>query len=256
MRLFIEDLKNRSYLSFIIGLVFLLSAFFCGSFVFFENSHKIPDSISFRVAVSAVSWALTICSLGWMNEYLYKKQTRYFFAVSYSVILVMLWVLSIISVIRGIAPSQQAELPYDRFADLLYTIGESCFMLLMAVNTKLMFTQNKMPVSQHYTWGVRLGYLIFFIPVLMNTVFHLMSSFMFYEQSSKLSFIMNVWERPAGGLRIAYIMGMSALQVIPLSACYVFKKKKEVQVFAVTYFICMILLFIMTLLRQPLLPVQ
>ena len=65
---------------------------------------------------------------------------------------------------------------------------------------------------------------------------------------------MQQWQDPVGGLRISYIMGICALQILPLTANYIFKKKKEVQVFALSYFICMVLFFVMTLLRQPLIP--
>lgn len=116
------------------------------------------------------------------------------------------------------------------------------------------FYSEKMPVSQQYTWGVRLGYLIFLWPLCMELAAQLFMYHNFGISFSRFTFLMDQWNSPVGGLRIAYLMGIFALQILPLTSNYVFKKKREVQLFSLCYFLCMFLLVVMTLLRQPFMP--
>jgi hypothetical protein len=157
-------------------------------------------------------------------------------------------------VIRGVQPNPIAEMPLERLNFKIYLFADAVFILLFSVNTWLLFSQQKMPVSQQYSWGVRLGYLIFLLLLITDWAAHLSLFQSEIKPASRVAYFLSQWGSPVGGLRIAYFMGIFALQILPLTANYVFKKKREVQIFALSYVIGMILLVIMTMLRQPLIP--
>ena len=145
--------------------------------------------------------------------------------------------------------------PFDQFAYLLLIILEALFLLLVFIFCVRVFKQHKMPISQHYTWGVRMGLLIFCFTIAVDFLVHY---FIFngigYQQSDDYLRIINQWDHPVGGLRLFYLMGIFSLQSIPMVSFYIFSKKKEVIIFSICYFVCMLLMFVMTLMKLPLQP--
>lgn len=124
MRSFVEELKGRSYPLFILGLLFFLCAFFCGSFIFLEKN-RLGESLPFRTALSALYTAIMLWSIGWMNEYLYHKQARKFFGTVYLFIHLLFLFIIVTTVLRGVQPNPHAELPLDRLNFQLYMIAEA-----------------------------------------------------------------------------------------------------------------------------------
>jgi hypothetical protein len=145
--------------------------------------------------------------------------------------------------------------PFDQFAFLLMLVLESIFLLTMLFLTFRFFKQHKMPISQHYTWGIRMGLLIYCFAVTINILVHLsIFNGVGIQQTEEYLRVINQWDHPVGGLKLFYVMGIFSLQAFPLSSYYLFSKKREVIIFALVYFICMLVMFIMTLLKLPLQP--
>jgi len=105
-----------------------------------------------------------------------------------------------------------------------------------------------MPISQHYTWGLRMGLLNFVVYTVAGLImFAKLSNSNGGIDSDSGKILLN-WGSKHGDLKIVQFMGVHSLQIIPLLSYYLFTKKTQVINFSVLYFLAILSFLILALL--------
>ncbi|MCX6294105.1 MAG: hypothetical protein NT127_07410 [Sphingobacteriales bacterium] len=145
--------------------------------------------------------------------------------------------------LRGVSSFFKQNTPFDDLIFNLQIVNYFVFFILMVVITYLLYFQKKNTESQHFTWGIRLGLVIFLIGLSIG--FYMMLVYGNFE-SIKDSFILN---KKHGNLIIPFFLGIHGLQIIPLLSYYIFQNKRQVVNFAWLYFIMMVVFLFMAFIN-------
>ncbi len=252
MKTFIKDLNRRNKVLFWVGnFLFLIVLFsFFGSFL----SDKIvlgTNTFSKPFKYSLSSWA-TCWSLCWILYYLESSKIKK--SASWIIGSVVLFenLIIFIQSLRGEPSHYNMSTPLNSLLSVLIIFFMLIFSLTLIRVCILFFNQQKFPISQHYTWGVRFGVLIFVVSSILigGLMFGLMSHTVGgYDGDVGLPIIN--WSTRFGDLRVAHFFGVHALQVIPLLSYYVFKKKNSVVFFSYLYMALIMIFIIMALSQMP-----
>jgi len=255
METFLLELRRRNALLFWFGIYNFIIAFICLGLLAFDHTliageYAYAKPFKYALSTGLISW-----NLGWIMFHLSSK--KIISIISWVNVVSMFVVVFIISFqsFRGIPSYYNISTPLNA---MLYSILGSfdvVFLLLMIFVTISFFRQKKMPISQHYTWGIRMGLLLFvlfsFVGIMMMSVrSHTIGGL----DGEKGLYFLN-WSLKHGDLRIIQFMGINALPIMSLSSYYAFKKKNQVLLFSFTYFLLGLTLFILTIMGIPLIPI-
>jgi len=144
---------------------------------------------------------------------------------------------------RGTSSFNINNSPFDNLVSSIQTLSQNVFIILMLVTTYLFYFQKKNSNSQHFTWGIRMGMIVFLIGLLIGV--YIMKVFGNIESGFGSSLL----SKKHGNLKIPFFLGVHGLQIIPLLSYYIFQNKKQVLNFTLLYFIMMVVFFFMAVIN-------
>lgn len=252
MRLFLPELYKRNTLLFWMGWVHFVMFFFCLGLLSFNHSLIAGENAWAKPARYFLSSGISIWTFGWFIYHINSKtQIK---VISWLIAMSLLFETTTIFIqsYRGVPSHFNNSDPFNSMMNGLMIIFMLVFLITVIYITILFFNQKKMPISQHYTWGLRMGLLIF-------TIFSVTGIIMFAKMTHSIGgndansgMILFNWSLKYGDLRIAHFMGVHSLQIIPILSYYLFSKKIQVINFSILYFLVTFCFLILALVGIPL----
>jgi uncharacterized membrane protein len=144
--------------------------------------------------------------------------------------------------------------PFDAMLHYVLSGMAVLFLFSVLMLTYTFYNQKKIKLSQHYTWGIRMGLSIFSFSLFVGMLMILLKSHTIggTDGSKGLHFLN--WSRKHGDLRVPHLLGLISLQIIPIMSYYWFKTKVQVIAFSILYFAVFIVFLITALMGLPLIP--
>lgn len=176
-------------------------------------------------------------------------------------ILMVLEILCIASqAARGVTSHFNASTAYD--ITIFAIMGFAIFMNVLLDLTLLgLFFQRGLSLAPGYLWAIRLGIVIFIIGGLEGNVMIGQSAHTVGAPDGGAGLPFLDWSTVAGDLRIAHLMGIHALQIIPLYGAFISSRLTHspasmqvalVVTFALVYTALAFRMFVMAMQGQPL----
>ena len=256
MRFFIKEIYRRNELLFWYGCFNILIAFFCLGLMVFDYTQILGANawekpFKYYVSVGILAW-----SMDFLIYHINSKRIR--IVCSYFIVVSTLIENGIIfyQSSKGVPSHYNISSPFNSMLYSLMVISSITFLLTMIFITIVFFSQRKMPVSQHYCWGIRMGFLVFVIFSIIGVIMMINSSHTIGGPDGGAGLRFLNWSTKYGDLRIAHFMGVHALQIIPFVSYYMFEKKRQVINFSITYSIVTIALLILAFMGIPLIAIK
>jgi hypothetical protein len=242
-----EQLKRNSIL-FWYGLINFVLLFFCmGLYIFDDtlvmgkNAWQYPMKYYFSIGIF-------IWSMGWylyfLNNSLQRKILSWAFLLTTSIQTSIVLLQSS----RGVSSFYNQNTPFDKLVFGFQTANNVVFILIMVVTTYLFYFQKKNSKSQHFTWGIRMGMMIFLIGLLIGVYLMKLNSHAIGTNEKLLNQAI-LDKSKHGNFKIPFFLGIHGLQIIPLLSYYFFQNKKQVVNFTFLYFIMMVVFFFMAIIN-------
>ena len=249
---FIDILKSRNEMLFIFGFLNFAIAvclFFASEFIDipYLGTHALYKPVKFGLSIGIYSW-----TMAWLIFYLGPSFHHKLFSMGITFLLGFEIIYISIQALRGQASHYNMTSSVYSALYVSMAVAAALVTFWTAYVGIRFFNQEFPSLSSAYLWGIRLGILIFVI-----------FSFEGFLMGSRLSHTVGApdgssgywflnWSRKFGDLRISHFLGMHALQVIPLSAFYVFKSSTAVIAFGIAYFFLTSLTLYLSLLGRSL----
>ena len=243
MNEFLVNLRKRNGVLYWFGCLNILLSILCIFLSILDDRSILNENAWKRPLNYYIYSCITLWSLGWLIDIINSK--KYIRLVS--------WVLAISILIESTLVFIQAYKGEKAFLDVTSPSNlliQKCMMLLdftfcmsIFLIVVMLFVQKKMPVSQHYTWGVRKGVLVFFFFTALGFYLNFWSGSS-AQMNKQLSILSEIhWNQRSNNSRWSLMMGLTSLQFIPLISNYALKKKNQVVIFSIIYFLLALLLF-------------
>ena len=242
-----EQMKRNSIL-FWYGIFNFLLLVFCVGFSLFDdtqvsgrNAWLLPMKYYFSVGIF-------ILSMGVYLFYLNNVFQRNVLIIGYLLTTFIQTSIVLLQSVRGVSSFYYPQSPFDKLVFGFQTVSHIFFILLIVVTTFLFYFQKKNSKSQHFTWGIRMGMIIFLIGILIG-VFMLIQNY--YASGISNVFLENVVlsKQKHGNVKIPFFLGIHGLQIIPLLSYYFFQNKRQVVNFTLLYFIMMVVFLFMAVIN-------
>jgi hypothetical protein len=251
MRDFIFTLHKRNALVFWTGMIALVSAFASLGLMTFDRSATSDHSGGWsEVFFYSLYTCIITASLGWLLPMLNVKKQRFYYSLIIAAIVLFAIVLQwIIGLDSGIGINNSSLTPRNALLILGLRWAFICFFLLMVILSTHFFVQRKVPYSQHYSWGIRMGTSIFtYSLILLGAIIWLMknSRLTAFGYGSATNSVLNI---DGINFAIPFYIGVHALQIIPLVSYYLFEKKRQASLFSITYVIVFLVFLIVSMLK-------
>ncbi|MGH2563024.1 MAG: hypothetical protein ACRDE5_00830, partial [Ginsengibacter sp.] len=211
--------------------------FGCLIISFFDNTiilgiNAMIKPMKFCLSIGIVSW-----TMGWLTYYLTAQKK----VMVYSWALVVTLLIEIIIIFFQAARGQRSHFNYSTpFNGILYGImglSITVFVLWTLYICILFFLQKEFDIPKTYLLAIRLGLVLFVLFTLEGYVIvgnsgHTVGA---PDGSAGLPFVN--WSKEYGDLRVAHFLGMHALQIVPLTGYFLARKKMQVILFVIIYFL-------------------
>jgi hypothetical protein len=251
MRLFLPELYKRNNILFWMGWIHFVMFFFCMGLLSFNHTIISGESAWAKPTRYYLSSGISIWTFGWFIYHINSKTKIKVLSWLIAITLFFETAIIFIQSYRGVPSHFNTSDPFNAMMNLVLLSLMLIFIITIIYITFIFFNQKKMPISQHYTWGLRMGLVNF-------VVFSVTGLIMFAKMTHCIGGIENGggmalfnWSHKHGDLRIAHFMGVHALQIIPLLSYYLFTKKIQVINFSILYFIATLSFLILALLGIP-----
>ncbi len=251
MRLFLPELYKRNTLLFWMGWIHFVMFFFCLGLLSFNHNLIGGENAWAKPVRYYLSTTISLWTFGWFIYHINSKtQIKVF---SWLIALSLFFETAVIFVqsYRGVPSHFNVSDPFNSMMNVVLLSLMLIFLITVSYLTLIFFNQKKMPISQHYTWGLRMGLLNFVIFSIAGLIMFAKHTHCIggVEDGSRIA-LFN-WSLKHGDLRIAHFMGVHSLQVIPLLSYYLFTKKIQVINFSILYFLATLSFLILALLDIP-----
>ena len=256
MRFFFLSLQKRSFLLFWYGSFNFLVAFFCLGLMLSDNTRILGVNAWEKPFGFYISGGIMAWSIAWMIYHINSKNIR----------LICSWLIAISTFIengivffqsyKGVPSHFNVSNPFN---SLLYSLICLCivvFLFAVLLLTIVFFRQRKMPISQHYSWGIRMGFLVFITTSIFGAIITSLSKHTINLTDGVDGCNFMYWNIKYSNLRIPEFMSVYSLQFIPLISYYMFEKKKQVINFTITYAIAIIIFVLLALLGIPIFSIK
>lgn len=255
MRTFLKELKYRNPLLYRFGWFNLLISILCIFLILADTAQVAGINRWIKPAKFYLSVGIVVWTLGWI---LYHLQSKAIIRICSWLIIVTLFFENAIILYQASRMKMSHFNNETAFDGLLFSLmGLLIFLFTCTViYITVLFFRQKTVIHYSYCWGIRMGLILFiFFSAEGGIMISLLSHTVHGKDGGPGLPFLN-WSTRAGDLRIAHFMGIHALQLIPLAGYYIFKTKKQVLLFSLTYFLAALALMLLALLGMPLIPVR
>ena len=251
MNLFIE-LKRRNALLFWFGSFNLAVAIVCLVLMPFEETQILGVNRWLKPFKFYTSVGIMVLTMGWLLYYLesVKKIKRY----SWLIFISMLFenALIITQAIRHTTSHFNITSPFNGIIFNLMGMFILLFTIAIILVCISFFKQKQFSIPDAYVWGIRLGILFFlFFSLEGGAMLGLLKHTVGGPDGGPGLPVVN-WSTEYGDLRIAHIIGIHSLQVLPLFGYYISKTKMQTILFSAAYFLLASALFLQAMKGIPL----
>ena len=237
-----EQIKRNSIL-FWYGVLNFVLLVFCIGLSLFDDTQVLGQNAWLNPMKYYFSIGIFIWSMGWYLYYLNNLFQRNVLIWGFLLTTFIQTSIVLLQSIRGVSSFYNINSPFDKLVFGFQTVSQIVFILLMVVTTYFFYYQKKNSKSQHFTWGIRMGMIIFLIGLFIG-VYMMM---VYGNNESILG--SNILNKKHGNLKIPFFLGIHGLQIIPLLSYYFFQNKKQVINFTLLYFIMMVVFLFMAFIN-------
>ncbi len=239
----VNEQMKRNSVFFWYGIINFVLLFFCFGLSLFDDTQVSGENAWINPMKYYFSIGIFILSMGVYLHYLNNEVQRSF--LTWCLIITTFLQTSgiLLQSIRGVSSFYKQNNPFDDLIFNLQMVNYIVFFILMLVITYLFYFQKKNSKSQHFTWGIRMGMVIFLIGLLIGVYMIMVNGN--YESITE-SIIIN---KKHGNLKIPFFLGIHGLQIIPLLSYYFFQNKRQVVNFTLLYFIMMVVFLFMAVIN-------
>lgn len=241
--IFFQELQQRNKWLYFFGCFAMVVGIIILGFLLFDTRTYNGISLWILPFRFSIGSGIYIFSITWFSYLI--NNTNYRKAISFFIFLIFSCFLGIVitQLIKENIAFLSLETPFDLFMNQLGIVLLSSLLILQIWITSIFVRQKKNMHSQHYTWGVRMGFIVFtfFLSVVFTillckgkTVY--LDIFQFHRG---LSF----------EIQTAFYLGLHSIQIIPFLSYYLFDKKKQVVFFSVSYLSLILILITSFLLK-------
>jgi uncharacterized membrane protein len=247
-------LRNRSQIFFWVGLYFIAMTIFCFIKAIYHHDSILGTGAYLKPLKYFTTLALFSWSIGWLIHHLYSTVIKKVVSISCAITMLIYSGIILLQSNKGVTSHYNLNTPFDKMLYYLLILMAFVFFMANVLLTVTFFNQKKIRISQHYTWGIRMGLLFFTFTLLIGFLMIInMSHTVGGEDGGKGLPFLN-WSSSNGDLRVSHILGVLALQIIPLMSYYWFKTKTQVIAFSVLYITVTVIFLITALMGLPLIP--
>ncbi len=253
---FLNALKKRNPALYWFGWYNLFIALLCMVVIYFDRTQVLGINrwikpVKFYLSVGTMAW-----SMGWMLYYLSAK--RSVTICTWLIIVTMTFENAIIlfQAFRKQPSHFNVSTPMDGFLFSMMGMMIFLFTLTVIYAMFLFFREKDLQISRSYHWGIRMGLLLFILFSLEGGIMVGLLSHSIAGKDGGAGLPLMNWSTRHGDLRIAHFMGIHALQIIPLAGYYLFKTRKQVLFFSLTYFLAVMSMLLLALLGIPLISIR
>ena len=247
MRLFLVELFKRDKILFWLGWTHFLMFFFCLGLLIFNHDIIAGENAWAKPTRYYLSSGISLWTFGWFLQFINSKSQIKVFSWLIAATLFFETTIIFVQSIRGVPSHFNTSDPFNAMMNGLLLSLILIFLLTVICITFLFFKQKKMPISQHYTWGLRMGLLNFVIFSFVGIIMYARMSHSIGGNGNDRGIMLFNWSLKHGDLRIAHFMGVHSLQIIPLLSYYLFNKKAQVINFSVLYFLATLSFLVLAL---------
>ena len=251
MTYFFSDLLRRNAFLFWFGGVLILMSFFCFGLSLSVHEQIQGENLWAKPTRYYLSFGISIWSMAWLMDYLQSKVAKRVSTFFLFTTVLAETTIVMLQSARGVPSHFNNTDPFNTLMHSTILLSSLLYSMVVFYLCFLFFTQKKMPISQHYTWGIRMGILLFLI-------FSLSGGYMFHIMKHSVGgpdggagLPMFNWSTKYGDLRVAHFLGIHSLQIIPLVSYYFLQKKNQVIRFSILYAVLVITMFILALAGIP-----
>jgi len=247
---FIETLEYRNGPLFYFGLIcFVLAIVFLlltkTSTIQLSGVNVWNKPFKFALSIMLYSW-----SMAWYCYYLPSFNVTLF---NWAVIILLGYELSYIAIQAGRGQLSHYNNSTPFYLLLFQLMGLAATLVtLYTAYVGILFFRNDLPdLSLAYLWGIRWGIVIF---VIFSFEGALMGGRMAHTVGGKdggIGIPLLKWSLKSGDLRVAHFIGMHALQVLPILACYFIKNTLAIFIVSALYGLLALYTLIQALNGKP-----
>jgi len=242
-----EQIKRNSIL-FWYGLINFVLLFFCMGLSIFDDTQVMGKNAWQYPMKYYFSIGIFIWSMGWYLHYLNNALHRKILIWGLLFTTFIQTSIILLQSFRGVSSFYNQNNPFDKLVFGFQTANNVVFILIMVVTTYLFYFQKKNSKSQHFTWGIRMGMIIFLIGLLIGVYLMILNSHAVGNNERLLDqAILN--KNKHGNFKIPFFLGIHGLQIIPIFSYYFFQNKKQVVNFTFLYFIMMVVFLFMAIIN-------
>lgn len=236
-----EQMKRNGILLWY-GVINFILFIFCIGFSLFDDTQVLGKNAWVYPFKYYFSIGIFVWSMGWYLYYLNNTIQRNILIWAFLLTTLVQSTFVLINSIRGKPSFYNPDTAFDKMMFGIQTINNIIFIVLMIVTTYLFYFQKKNSKSQHFTWAIRMGMLIFLVGLFIGVYMILLNNHAIVD-TIKLK------NEKQGNFKVPFFLGIHGLQIIPLLSYYFFQNKKQVINFTLLYFIMLVVFFVMAVLN-------
>jgi hypothetical protein len=216
---------------------------FCVGLSLFDDTQVLGKNAWINPMKYYFSIGIFIWSMGWYLHYLNNTLHRNILIWGFLFTTILQTSIVLFQSIRGVSAFYNQNTPFDNLVFGFQSVNNIIFILLMLVTTYLFYFQKKNSKSQHFTWGIRMGMIIFLIGLFIGVYMSIVNKNIYVNNNAILEKI--TLNKKQINLKIPFFLGIHGLQIIPILSYYFFQSKKQVVNFTLLYFIMIVLFLFM-----------
>jgi len=244
---FVQEQVKRNSILFWYGILNFVMFVFCIGFSLFDDTQVLGKNAWLYPVKYYFSIGIFIWSMGWYLYYLNNVLQRNTLLWGFLLTTLIQTSVVLLQSSRGVSSFYNLNTPFDKLVYGIQTVSQIVFILLMGVTTYFFYFQKKNSKSQHFTWGIRMGMIIFLIGLFIGVYMLIVNKNVFRNNSAILEKL--TLNKKQINLKIPFFLGIHGLQIIPILSYYFFQSKKQVVNFTLLYFIMMIVLLFMAVIN-------